>query len=585
MPFNLSRFKPYFGYLKTVRPQFIAGLGFGLLYALSNGVALPYVIKKVLPKVFESQSSTPLTTGELLVIASWIPAVFIVRGLASYLNTYFIQYCGTRILEQLRLDYFRKLQVLPLSFLQRHQTGDLISRGVADTNQLQATISNLANEIIKQPASLVATVGYLGWLAFHESGVGLVLVCLMSVPLCVFPIRYAGRKIMRRAVQLQAELGSLTSRFNENLASAREVRAFSLEDHETKRFSVTTRLLLTYQMKVVKYAKALPPAIEVISSIGIAGTFIYIYRAGLSQSTFTSMLAALFLCYDPIKRLSALSNDTKRGAAALDRLEEVLNAPVTIADPARPVAVTRLRGDLAFENLSFTYKGDTPALHDVSITIPAGTTCALVGPSGAGKTTFANLVLRFYDATVGRVTIDGIDVKAMRIADLRRNIALVSQDPVLFNDTIYNNLLLGRQDATRAEVEQAARDAFAHDFILSLPQGYDTMAGERGASLSGGQRQRVALARAFLRNAPLLILDEATSALDSESEATIQLALKKLVAGKTVLIIAHRFSTIRDASLILVFKKGGELIDSGNHNTLYERNALYKGLYDGQITS
>ncbi|MFA6289852.1 MAG: ABC transporter ATP-binding protein [Opitutaceae bacterium] len=585
MPFKLSRFKPYFGYLKTVRPQFIAGLAFGLLYALSNGVALPYVIKKVLPKVFESQGSAPLTTGELFLIASWIPAVFIVRGLASYLNTYFIQYCGTRILEQLRLDYFRKLQVLPLAFLQRHQTGDLISRGVADTNQLQTTISTLANEIIKQPASLVATLGYLAWLAFTESGVGLVLVCLMSVPLCVFPIRYAGRKIMRRAVQLQAELGSLTTRFNENLAAAREVRAFSLEAHETKRFSVTTRLLLTYQMKVVKYAKALPPVIEIISSIGIAGTFIYIYRAGLSQSTFTSMLAALFLCYDPIKRLSALSNDTKRGAAALDRLEEVLNAPVTIADPEHPAEVRRLRGDIAFENLSFTYKGDTPALRDVSVKIPAGTTCALVGPSGAGKTTFANLVLRFYDASAGRVTIDGIDVKAMRLADLRRNIALVSQDPILFNDTIYNNLLLGRQDATRDEVEQAARDAFAHDFILSFPQGYDTMVGERGASLSGGQRQRVALARAFLRNAPILVLDEATSALDSESESTIQLALKKLVVGKTVLIIAHRFSTIRDASMILVFKKGGELIDSGNHTELYERNPLYKGLYDGQITS
>ncbi len=580
---QLGRFKPYLGYLRGVRTQFLAGLAFGLIYALSNGVALPYVVKTVLPKIFEP-GAVRLTTAQLLFVASWIPAVFFVRGLSSYLNTYFIQYCGTRILEQLRLKYFSKLQVLPLAFLQRQQTGDLISRGVSDTNQLQTTVSNLANEIVKQPASLVATMGYLVWLAFHESGVGLVLVCLMSVPLCVFPIRYAGRKIMLRATQLQAEYGSLTNRFSENLASAREVRAFSLENREIQRFSITTRLLVTYQMKVVKYAKALPPTIEVISALGIAGTFMYVYRAGLSQSTFTSMMTALFLCYDPIKRLSALSNDTKRGAAALDRLEVVLNAPVSIADPENPVEVGRLHGDLAFDNLSFTYKGDTPALRDVSITIPAGTTCALVGKSGAGKTTFANLVLRFYDATAGRVTIDGIDVKAMRLADLRRNIALVSQDPVLFNDTIYNNLLLGRQDATRAEVEQAAKDAFAHDFILTLPQGYDTMVGERGASLSGGQRQRVALARAFLRNAPVLVLDEATSALDGDSEAAIQLALKKLVVGKTVLIIAHRFSTIRDASMILVFKEG-ELIDTGNHTALYERSPLYKGLYDRQGTS
>ncbi|MBC8041132.1 MAG: ATP-binding cassette domain-containing protein, partial [Opitutaceae bacterium] len=279
-----------------------------------------------------------------------------------------------------------------------------------------------------------------------------------------------------------------------------------------------------------------------------------------------------------------LNNDTKRGAAALDRIEAIMNAPLTITDPEKPVAVKRLQGNLDFDNVTFTYKDDIPALKDVTVRIPAGTTCALVGPSGAGKTTFANLVPRFYDAVMGRVTIDGIDVRAMRLADLRRNIAFVSQDPVLFNDTIYNNLLLGRQDATRAEVEQAAREAFAHDFIMSLPNGYDTMVGERGASVSGGQRQRLAVARAFLRNAPVLILDEATSALDSESEAAIQEALRKLVVGKTVLIIAHRFSTIRDASMIIVFDRG-EIVATGSHIELYAANPLYKTLYDRQSTA
>jgi len=584
MPSTLARFKPYFGYLKAVRVPLIAGMGFGLLYAISNGVAIPYLLKTVLPKIFEP-GGPPLTTGQLLLVASSIPAVFIVRAVSSYLNTYFVQYCGTRILEQLRLEFFHKLQILPLSFLQRNASGDLISRGVSDTNQLQTTISNLANEIVKQPASLLATLGYLIWLAFKESGVGLVLVCLASVPLCVFPIRYAGRKIARRAIQLQAELGSLTQRFSENLAAAREVRAFGLENRETTRFATSTRLLLTYQMKVIKYGKALPPAIEVISSAGIAITFIYAYRVGLSQSTFLSIMAALFLSYEPIKKLSALSNDTKRGAAAIDRLESVLNEPVAIADPVSPVAFTRLKGNLAFDNVTFSYKADEPALRGVTTVIPAGTICALVGPSGAGKSTFANLVPRFFDVDSGRVTIDGVDVRDFRLTDLRGNIALVSQDPFLFQDTIYNNLLLGRENATRAEIEQAARDAYAHDFILSQPDGYDTIVGERGATLSGGQRQRIALARAFLRNAPILILDEATSALDSESESAIQQALKKLVVGKTVLIIAHRFSTIRDASLILVFQKGGTLIDSGTHAALYERSVLYKGLYDGQIAS
>jgi len=289
------------------------------------------------------------------------------------------------------------------------------------------------------------------------------------------------------------------------------------------------------------------------------------------------------MSYDPIKRLGAVNNELKRGAASLQRLEEVLLEPITISDPPNPIRVERLHGDLAFNSVTFAYKDGAPVLRDVAAQIPAGTICALVGPSGAGKTTFANLVPRFYDTSTGAVTIDGIDVRAMRISDLRRNIAIVSQDPVLFNDTIYNNLLVGREDATRAEVEEAARNAFAHDFILNaLPQGYDTIVGERGSKLSGGQKQRIALARAFLRNAPILILDESTSALDSESEMFIQTALKKLVAGKTVLIIAHRFSTIRDATKILVFENG-RIVAQGDHPHLYTANPLYRSLYDRQI--
>ena len=579
----MRRFLPYFKYLKPMRWQFVTAIICGVLYGAATGAGMPYMGKVIFPKVF-GEHAVPLTNWQIAGIALWLPAVFLVRGIAGYFNTYLIQYCGVRMLESLRRDYFFKLQHLPISFLQRQTTGDLISRGITDTNQLQNSLSNLSNDIIKQPATLVGTVGFLTVMAFREKGVAFVLVCLAMLPLCIVPIRYFGRKLAARANQLQKHIGSVTDIFSENLAAAREVRAFGLEQRELNRFSVTTRALIKLQMKAVKYSKAVSPCIEVISAVGISITFIYAYHVKLPLGTFLAIMVALYNSYDPIKRLSALNNDTKRGAAALDRLEEVLNAPLEIADPALPVEVTRLHGDLAFDNLGFTYKGDTPALSNVSVTIPAGTTCALVGPSGAGKTTFANLVMRFYDATSGRVSIDGIDVKAMRIADLRRNTALVSQDPVLFNDTIYNNLLLGRQDATRDEVEQAARDAFAHDFILSLPQGYDTIVGERGASLSGGQRQRVAIARAFLRNAPVLILDEATSALDNESEAIVQLALKKLVAGKTVLIIAHRFSTIRDASMILVFKKG-ELIDTGSHSVLYERNTLYKSLYDGQGTA
>jgi ATP-binding cassette, subfamily B, bacterial MsbA len=337
-------------------------------------------------------------------------------------------------------------------------------------------------------------------------------------------------------------------------------------------------------MKAVKYAQALTPAIEIISAFGLSLTLVYAYRSGVKLDSFLAIITALYTSYEPIKKLGALNNETKRGISALDRLEHVLNEPLVITDPENPTEVGRLKGDVQFSEVTFAYKADQPVLHNISVTIPRGTVCALVGPSGAGKSTFANLVPRFYEVTGGVVSIDGIDIRKLRIADLRSNIAVVSQDPVLFNDTIYNNLLLGKESSTREQVIEAARNAHADEFISKLPAGYDTMVGERGALISGGQKQRIALARAFLRNAPILILDEATSALDSQSEQMIQDALQQLVVGKTVFIIAHRFSTIKDASMILVFDHG-KIAASGTHPALYADNALYKSLYDRQHSS
>jgi len=526
-----------------------------------------------------SYAEVPMAT--LWAIALWLPLVFLIRGVAGYFNTYLIQYAGVHVLEEIRLDYFRKLQRLPLAFFHRISTGELISRGLNDTNQLQNTLTVIANDLIKQPATLISTLLAVIVLAYDEQGLLLVLVCLLTVPLAIFPIRYVGKKMVSRAIHLQAQTGTITDRFTENLAGIKEVRAFGLETYEIARFGRLSRSLVHAQMKVVKYAQALNPSIEILSAFGISATFVFAYHANVRSGAFLSILAALYMSYDPIKRLGGVNNELKRGEASLQRLETVLSEPETIADPANPVPVGRLKGDLAFENLTFSYKSGVPVLKSVNVVIPAGTVCALVGPSGAGKTTFANLVPRFFDAVEGRLTIDGIDVRSMRFSDLRRNVALVSQDPVLFNDSIYHNLLLGRSDATREEVIAAAKKAHAHDFIMAFAQGYDTFAGERGSRLSGGQKQRLAVARAFLRNAPILILDEATSALDSESEAAIQAALKELVVGKTVLIIAHRFSTIRDASLILVFDEG-KIVGRGPHEELYKSSALYRSLYDRQ---
>jgi subfamily B ATP-binding cassette protein MsbA len=579
----MRRFFPYIKYLKAVRWPLIGGILCGLVAGVANGAGLPAMAKYIFPRIFDAHA-TRLTTLQLWGVALWLPVVFTIRGLAGYFNNYLIQFAGVRILESIRFDYFRKLQELPLAFFHRMSSGELITRGLGDTNQLQNTLTTVSNDLTQQPITLLAALSYVAWLSFTQQGVAFFVVSLMTVPLCVFPIRYVGKKLVERTHLLQSQGDNITDRFTENLAGVKEVRAFGLEEYETNRFAALCKVLVRAQMKVAKYAQALTPAIEIISAVGISLTFVYAYRVHLDLPSFTAIMMALYISYNPVKRLGAVSNELKRGSVSLERLEEILKEPLAIADPPNPVPVTRLQGDIAFTDVAFAYKAGTPVLSDISIHIPAGTVCALVGPSGAGKTTFANLVPRFYDVTAGQITIDQIDVRAMRMADLRRNIAIVSQDPVLFNDTIYSNLLIGRAEATHEEVMAAARDASAHDFITTmLPQGYDTIVGERGSKLSGGQKQRIAIARAFLRNAPMLILDEATSALDSESEAAIQKALKKLMANKTVLIIAHRFSTIRDASMILVFNQG-RIVGQGNHPELYHSSTLYKLLYDGQAT-
>jgi ATP-binding cassette, subfamily B, bacterial MsbA len=574
----MRRFRPYFRYIRPHRGTLALAILCGLVYAAATGAGLPLMADRLFPVIF-GEERHELSSLQLVLVALWLPAVFVVRGIANYANTFLVQSIGTRMLEAIRCDYFAKLQALPLSFFHRFPSGELLSRGLADANQLQVSLTMAANEIVRSPATLVAAFVFVGFKAYQVEGVWLVLASLAVVPLSVLPIRF--KKLVRRAGQIQAELGAVTDRLSENLAAAREVRAFNLEAREQSRFAAVSRALVRALLKFAKYDKALSPLIEIVASAGISLTLIYAYKVQLDQQTFLALVTALYACYEPIKKLGLLNNELKRGASALDRLEDVLNTPVGIADAPDARALPRARGEIAFAGVKFSYGSDGPALVDVSVRIPVGTVCALVGPSGAGKSTFANLVPRFFDPIAGSVTLDGDDLRTLRLADLRRNVAIVAQEPLLFNDTIRNNLQIARPEATPAEVEQAARDAFAHDFIAAFPDGYETVVGERGARLSGGQKQRVALARAFLRNAPILILDEATSALDSDSEAAVQQALRKLVVGKTVLIIAHRFSTIRDASMILVFDHG-RIVAQGDHASLYAGNKLYRSLYDTQ---
>ncbi len=580
----LARFRPYYHYLRPVRVRFIAGICLGVLAGGASSAGISWMIKQVFQPFFEAAGGTRLETYDLLARLALVPLVFGVRCIAQFLNSYLVAYCGTVVLEGLRKDLFGKFQRLPLGYFQKSKSGELLARAVSDAQQAQLTLTSSASDIVVLPATFLGGIGYIVYIAIKEPGAGMFLLGLTSIPLAVLPIKIIGKNLYRRAKQAFEANGEISEILRENLSAAREVRAFALEQREQARFAASVRRFFAQQMKVNKYAFSLSPLIEFLTGIGIAIALFMAYRAGSPWSSVISMLPALYFCADAMRRMGKMQTELTRGTAALDRLEQVLHEPEPIADPAEPKTLGHARGAIEFRNVSFAYGGtatDEIVLQNLSVDIPAGSIVALVGKSGMGKSTFANLVPRFYDVTSGAVFVDGIDIRELRQADLRANVAIVSQDSFLFNDTIYNNLLLGRPGATRADVEQAARDAYAHDFIAGLPQGYDTIVGERGASVSGGQRQRIALARAFLRNAPILILDEATSALDSDSEAAIQKALQKLVVGRTVLMIAHRFSTLRDANLVLVFDRG-QIVARGPHAEVYRSSPLYRGLYDQQ---
>jgi subfamily B ATP-binding cassette protein MsbA len=451
---------------------------------------------------------------------------------------------------------------------------------MADSTSLQITMTEFAINGVRQPFTLIGAVSALAWLCFRSHDVAFLAIFFLAIPAVIIPIRQLGRRLRSKASILQRNFGALTERLSQSLAATKEIRSFCLEQQESARFDQAARESSRSFLKVAKYFILLSPIIEAVATLGVGVALAYAYHKRIPWEDVVTLGGTFYICYEPIKRLGDLNSKLQQGLASLDRIESLLNEPVTITDAPNAVAVGRLQGRIVFDHVSFAYS-DEAVLSDVSLTLEAGETYAIVGPSGAGKTTFVSLLPRFFDTTAGRVTIDGQDVRDLRLADLRRNIGLVSQDPVMFNDTVYQNILIGKIGATREEVIAAARKAYAHEFIEGLEKGYDTMIGAGGTGLSGGQKQRVAIARAFLKDAPILILDEATSALDSQSERMIQLALEELMAGRTVLIVAHRFSSIKHARHILVFERG-QIVEQGSHEDLAQRGGVYAGLYNAQ---
>lgn len=602
----MKRFLPYYSLLAEVRWTFVAALLLGVISGVASGFGLPLMIQKVLPVLFSGEGtaqalvlfdpSSEMATGYGL---SWLPAliipaehvlafailllpiVFIVRGVSMFGNTYLLNVCGIRVLEGVRMRLFAHLQKMHLDFFRKHNSGDLLSRTMGDTMLVKSVLVEVTNDLLIQPFTLAGAVGFIVWQAFQSTATQEFLLSLLLVPATVLPVQFIGKRIRKRSRDALGKAGELSGVLTESLQSPREIRAYNLQERECSRFRSFVRSYLKLQLKVVKYDKLLTPLIEILAACTISFA---VYRAacvGIDQDTVIALVGALYFAYDPIKKIGKVNNRIKEGMAALTRLEEIINAPVEVADPANPKSLGKVSGSVVFENVNFAYDPEEPVLKNISFSVTPGETIALVGPSGAGKSTVVNLLPRFYDVCAGSIKVDGSDVRDLLQHELRQNIAVVSQEPILFSDSIYNNLLLGKPDATREEVENALKRAAAYDFVMSLENGWDTLVGERGGRLSGGQRQRIAIARAFLKDAPILILDEATSALDSESEAEIQDALEDLVKGRTTFMIAHRFSSIRTATRILVFD-AGKIVADGPHEKVYVESPLYRDLYDHQ---
>lgn len=600
----MKRFQPYLYLLSPVKWKFIGAILAGLVAGAAGGFGLPFMIREVFPLIFRDADTGKLADApdwllwimgvfgvealESSTIVLWacmmLPCVFVIRGVFGYLNTYLINYSGLHVLEQIRLRAYDRLQRLPLAFHHKHKDGDLLSRIMTDTTQIQMAVTRIASDTIIQPATLLFALGFLVKTAVEDDGVTVILASLVSVPLCVLPIRLLGKKMLKKARHLQKKSGDMTAGLSENLASQREIRAYNMEDEQVARFEQDSIKFRGFRMKVVKYRYLISPMVEIMSAVGVGFAIYYGSKHGMTLQVFIPIISAMFVAYEPIKKLGNISANLKQAEASLERVEVILKAEDTMPDSASPKALGKVKGDVDFSGVQFSYEGN-PNLTDVSISVPAGQVVALVGPSGAGKSTFVSLIPRFYEVCEGTLKIDGTDVREVTKAELRDNIALVSQQPLLFSGTIAENILIGRPGAGEEEMIEAARHSNAHDFIMSFPDGYQTVLGQRGEGLSGGERQRVAIARAFLKDAPILILDEATSALDTESESQIQMSLNELSKGRTTFLIAHRFSSIRDAERILVFEKnenGGRIIADGSHDELYQSCKLYNDLYDKQ---
>jgi subfamily B ATP-binding cassette protein MsbA len=583
MPDIWPIYQRLFAYVKPYRLRLAGGILLAIVYSASNGTTL-FVVQKVWKKVFEQASHQHLTWLQVLAYAGLLPFIMAVRGLCDFGTTYLMNWVGGKVVNDLRVVLFEHLQSLSLDYFTGAQTGELISRSTNDVGAIQNSITTVVADIVKQPGTLIFVLTGLFWLDWR-----LTLWTLVLFPLCLVPILVYGRRIRKAAKAMQEHQASLVSVLHEALVGMRVVKAFSMEAREAADFRNLCSRLFSQRMRIVRSRAISTPLIEMISGVGAAFVFLYAYKTDMPASTLVGMALGLFFLYEPVKKLSGVQMQLQESLSAAERIFQVLDTKPSVVESPQAIELPRLRQAIRYEKVSFHYGDNGTVLDEVTLEIPAGSIMAIVGASGAGKTTLFNLIPRFYDPTGGTVTIDGQDIRRGTFRSLRGQIGLVTQETFLFNDTVASNIAYGKPGASRDEIVDAAKRAHADDFIAEMPNQYDTVIGESGAKLSGGQRQRIAIARAILKNPPILLLDEATSALDTESERAVQAALDDLMwSGKqrkahTMLVIAHRLSTVQHADCIIVIDKGC-IVEKGTHEQLLALGQVYKRLYEMQFS-